>query len=330
LEGIVGESIKPMLCKSLDEPFDSEEWVFEPKLDGERTIARIDGSEPPHPSSVELFSRSGKETAHKFPEIWEGLSTVEMCILDGEVVSLGDDSLPDFQRLSLRSHLNDEFTIEARRSIFPVEYHVFDILTRRGEDLRHLPLDERKGHLTEVLAGLDRTSIKCVSSHPQFGKVLYAGAEKLKLEGIVAKRRASTYQEGKRSPDWLKIKILKQDEFVVGGFTLGEGKRENKVGALLVGAYEDGGESTDLYSGTRFVYYGKVGTGFTERFLDTLTPRLAKLQTLVSPFWEETKIKREPRVWCRPELVVQVRYQEIGSSVSPPSWASGTTSSPVT
>jgi len=220
-------------------------------------------------------------------------------VLDGEILAKGDNDNSDFSKLALRSHLGDKTSDRAKELIMPLEYHVFDVLSVMGENVCHLPLDERRKLLVQSVD--ENSNLKVVKQHPR-GIDLFEQMVKEGQEGIVSKRRDGSYEPGKRH--WIKVKVMCQDEFVVGGITMGEGKREGKVGALLIGALNASGE---------FSYFGKVGTGFSDSMLDVIWRKLDFDQD-ENPFvgggWDR-KIELEEPVFVVPEMVIQTRYQAI-------------------
>ena len=205
-------------------------------------------------------------------------------MVDGEIVSLDADGRSSFQRLQ-----------EAQKKSAALTYVAFDLIYADGRDLRKLPLEERKSLLQRSIAddGIVLYSKHVVGS----GTTFFAAAQRQDLEGIVAKKRDSTYQE-RRSRDWLKIKAQLQQEFVVGGWTEPRGSRSG-FGALLLGAHQGGS----------LRYVGHVGTGFSQKVLRELHARLEKLARKTSPFDAPLDVNGSPH-WVKPELVVEVRFTE--------------------
>lgn len=280
--------ISPMLATLVDAPFDDPYWLFEVKWDGFRAIATVDAD-----GRVSLRSRNDKDLLAKFPELERigGAFRSLPIVVDGEIVALDEEGKSSFQRLQNR--------IESRQSrgrrTDPVTYVAFDLLFADGRDLRGLPLEERKRRL-EALIVPDHGVM--YSKHVVgTGKKLYELARKAGLEGIVGKRRDSTYQ-GRRSRDWVKIKIGHEQEFVIGGWTEPRGSRTG-FGALLLGVYD----------GDKLRYVGHVGTGFDTQRLRAILERLRPLETDRSPFTNRPK-SNAPAHFVRPELVAQVRFTE--------------------
>jgi len=283
--------IKPMLCRKGDMPFNDPLWTFQYKLDGERGIAQLLSHDHP----AELFTRSGKNSGLKFPEVVESLAIQDhYMILDGEVVALNEQGVPDFQRLSLRSHLSKPDEIAIRRQIVPVLLYVFDILSIDGESLVDLPLRERLVILDAQVRTTD--NLKILPHVPEHGVRMMESAASIGAEGLIAKRLDSKYQYGKRSPDWLKLKFADEGDFLVCGFTDGEGARRSLFGALVLGEMVEG----------KIRHVGSVGTGFTEATLKHLLPILQKHETYDCPF----DTPPEKAHWMTPTLIANVAFQE--------------------
>ena len=293
--------IEPMQAELRDGPFSDPRWVFEPKLDGMRTLALLrDGR-------VELHSRRGLDATARYPGVAAavGRQPTHTLVLDGEVVALDEQGVPSFERLQERMHLSGVEAIARAETTNPVVYYVFDLLYLDGLDLRAVPLEDRRELLARVLLPTPR--LRLLDQFEADGEAAYAGVIALGLEGLVAKRRDSTYEAGKRSRAWLKIKARQTDEFVVGGYAAGEGARAKTFGSLLVGQYDQTG---------RLVYASHVGSGFDDRTLASLRARLDLLATAAMPFAEPppkdgrfTSAHGAPR-WVRPELVVEVQFAQ--------------------
>ena len=272
--------IEPMKAVLSDQPFSDPDWIFERKLDGIRCIAIRDRS------GVSLMSRTARRMNDQFPEIAEALERepAKDFILDGEVVAMRN-GVSSFELLQQRH----------RRRV-PVYYYVFDLLRLDGEDLRPLPLRERKARLRRALdfKGPVRFNPHRRGEH---GEELFREACRKGLEGVIAKRADSPYA-GKRSRDWLKLKCHAEQELVIGGFTAPKGSRTD-FGALLVGYNEDGA----------LRYAGKVGTGFDQATLRELGAQLRELERDESPFPPFKPIPPGTR-WVRPELVAQIGFAE--------------------
>jgi len=286
-------TLSPMLASLADAPFSDPAWLFEPKLDGYRTIAAVqDGN-------VRLLSRRGLDVTAKYAGIAAALrrQPAAQVVLDGEIVALDKRGKLCFQCLQryLETMKGPDSQGEEAAAVI---YFVFDVLYLDGYDLRELPLTRRREILGRVLA-----PSKLVRPLEQFegdGVAIYRGAVEAGLEGVVAKRRDSIYESGRRSANWLKVKSARTDDFVVGGFTLGTGNRAAYFGALLLGQYDGSG---------RLIFAGHVGTGFDDRALADLSKRLDALKTEKCPFAEEPEVNT-PATWVRPELVVEVKFSE--------------------
>lgn len=288
-------AIAPMLATPASAPFSDPDWVFEPKLDGVRTIALLrDGN-------LRLLSRRGLDVAQQYPALAGELpqQPAGELVLDGEIIAEDEDGRPSFELLQQRLNLTREADIRRAESEIPVHYFAFDLLYLDGYDLRAVPLEQRRGVLERVLAPTQR--VRLLEQFAGEGEAAYHAAVGLGLEGVLAKRRASTYRPGLRSPDWLKIKSTQGDEFVIGGYTAGQGARAGTFGALLLGQYGDE---------ARFVYCGSVGSGFDDRTLAALRTRLDALAQQSRPFAEEPSMIKGPVTWVRPELVAEVKFAQ--------------------
>jgi bifunctional non-homologous end joining protein LigD len=271
-----------------DEPFSDPNWIFERKLDGVRCLAFRESR------GVRLVSRTGRDMSGSYPELVEALER-ERCddfVVDGEIVAF-DGDVTSFSRLQRRMQVSDPAA--ARRTRVPVFLYVFDLLRLRGEDLRGLPLRERKSRLRRALSFQGR--VRFTPHRNERGEELFREACRKGLEGVIAKRADSPYSS-RRSRDWLKLKCHAEQELVIGGFTSPKGSRTD-FGALLVGYYEDG----------ELRYAGKVGTGFGRKTLADLGRRMRELEQEEPPFVDVHPIPRATR-WLRPELVAQIAFSE--------------------
>ena len=287
-------TLKPMLAHAVDGAFSSPGWLFEPKLDGFRALAFLrDGD-------VRLISRTGKDMTRNFPSIVEDLSALphrEM-VLDGEIVALGDDGLPDFLLLQSSSGAPKIPGVEsAAASGARIAFYPFDLLYLDGRDLRPAQLRQRKHALR--LAAPPSERVRLVEYVEGEGEAFFRAAEQLGLEGIVAKRRESRYAAGERSRDWLKIKRTLSQEFVIAGYTKGEGERAESFGAVVLGYYENGA----------LVYAGRAGSGFTRQTLQSTLAALEPLRSPACPFAAVPEDLDSVQVtWVRPERAAQVRF----------------------
>lgn len=285
-------SITPMKATLAGLPSDEERWGFEIKWDGVRAIAHCE------PGWIRLISRNGRDITDQYPEIGRMSRQIgaRKVVLDGELVAFDDDGQPSFQRLQPRMHVTSEAEIRRRQRQIPVTYVIFDLLYVDGRSLLDEPYEARRSELDEL--DLGGPSWQVPEYHRGEGSALREASREQGLEGIIAKRLDSRYRPGRRSRDWLKIKNVRGQEVVIGGWLPGRGRREGELGALLVGYYVDG----DLR------YAGKVGTGFDADALKLLRDRLKPLERKSSPF-----TGRQPEkgaVFVRPELVCEVRFSE--------------------
>ena len=283
-----------MLCTLISDPFDDPNWIFEPKFDGQRILARFDGHR------VQLLSRYGHDDTLWFPEIPGALqaSLSKPALVDGEIVSLDRNGKSFFRLLQQRFHLRDQNEIARRAKEFPAYFYLFDLLYIERYDIRSLPLIERKKLLREAVKWSER--IRWTEFNPRNGVRLFREACRCHEEGIIGKQCESSYVS-KRSRDWVKIKCVNEQEFVIGGFTDPQGSRAG-LGALLVGYYEPDGKT--------LVYAGKVGTGFNREMLLHLRRRLKGLEQARSPF-QKGELPRGPGIhWVKPELVAEIGFTE--------------------
>ncbi len=285
--------IKPMLAVPGTLPRDDAGWSYELKWDGVRVIATVTTE------SVRLTGRSGSDMTIAYPEL-AGLSAAVGAaapILDGEVVVLRADGRADFQALAPRMHVRVPERARALAASTPVTYIVFDLLEVAGSPTVDLPYARRR----ELLESLDIAGPYWQLSPAVTGSGadILEASRRLGLEGIVAKRLNSPYRPGRRSDEWLKIKNVRTQEVVIGGYTLGDGRRASTFGALLVGIPAPGG----------LAYAGSVGTGFDDRMLGELAARLRALEQPRSPFVGpvDPRQARGAR-WVRPEVVGEVRF----------------------
>lgn len=269
-------------------------WVFEPKLDGIRALVYATGG------SVKLFSRNHKPRDAAYPELVEALAKAVRAdaVLDGEIVAIDPKRrLSSFARLQQRSQLRD--AARARMSGIEVKIYLFDCLFYDGVDLTGLPLIERKTVLRDAVrydGTIVFTPFQTKGAAAMLRQACARGAE-----GVVAKRAESSYVSA-RSGDWLKIKCLNQQEFVIGGYTPPRGARE-RLGALLVGYYD----------GDALRYAGKVGTGYDRNTLELLHQRLTPLRRARPPF-AAGPLPSGPVTWVAPRLVAEVGFSEWTSA----------------
>ena len=288
------EHIKPMLARPGSLPRKDDGWAYEIKWDGVRAIAYST------PGELRLESRNLKEITASYPELGRlnrALSS-HAAILDGEIVAFDEDGRPSFAALQRRMHVGSPTQVKRLAKDSPVTYMIFDLLWLDGHSLIELPYEQRH-ELLDALA-LSGESWQTPGHLEGRGRdVLKATAEQ-QLEGLVAKRLDAPYEPGARSSSWTKIKNVGRQELVIGGWLPGEGRRERRIGALLVGVYDRDGA---------FRYAGRVGTGFGDAELDRLAKLLAPLKREDSPF---TAGESAPRgaVFAEPELVAEIEFTE--------------------
>jgi bifunctional non-homologous end joining protein LigD len=278
---------EPTLATLTDKRFSDDDWIFERKLDGVRAIASRDGDTPT------LWSRNKKVMNTAYPEIAEALAARggPRFVADGEIVAF-DGARTSFAKLQPRMHLTDP--ARARGTGIQVFYYLFDLLYFDEYDTTTLPLRQRKKLLRDAFDFADPLRL---SNHRNGdGEAYFKVACERGWEGLIAKRANAPYRHG-RTPDWLKFKCGKGQEFVIGGFTDPQGSRFG-FGALLLGYYEGG----------HLRYAGKVGTGFDTALLRELTTRLTALEQKISPF--ATAVKENGSHWVQPELVAQIDFSE--------------------
>jgi bifunctional non-homologous end joining protein LigD len=289
-----GESLpsklSPMLAEAADAPQTDPKWLYEPKLDGYRTIAYLNAG------TVKLISRGGIDVTASYPEVVKDLQqqAVGTMVLDGEIVAYGTDGRPTFAALQKRAQLKTPREIAAAQRDARVAFVCFDLLHFAGLNLRGNAYIDRRRYLSQCLLPTEHLQLIHTSSD---GEQLYDIAMQLGFEGIMAKRKDSPYQPGKRAATWLKIKATHTEEFVVGGYTQGRGSRD--LGALLLGVWEDK---------KKLRYVGHVGSGLDEETLDWLRPQLPAMTRKTHPFTAKPDLHR-PTTWVEPKLVVEVTYQ---------------------
>ncbi len=258
--------LTPMLCSTYDAPVDRAGWLYELKLDGVRILAERKGDE------ARLFYRTHRSATSAFPEVVEALRALltDDVILDGEIIAFDEKGLPSFQKLASRLHVRRPADVRFLRDAVPAIFVVFDVLQLGGRDSRSLPLHQRKALLERVLPGQVGV-IRRLDHFEDDGRRLLAFCEEHGLEGLVAKRTDSLYRVGpQRTRDWVKIKRVREDDFVVRGYTAGKGSRK-RLGALELGTYRDG----------ELQPCGKVGSGLSDAEIDRLLPKLEADEPIV-------------------------------------------------
>jgi bifunctional non-homologous end joining protein LigD len=286
------EHLKPMLARPGGLPSSDAGWAYEIKWDGVRALAYSE------PGRIRYESRNGNDITSSYPELKamnRALSS-HRAVVDGEVVAFDERGRPSFGRLQSRMHVGSESAARRRAKEVPVVYVAFDLLWLDGHPLLDLPYEERRARLREL--GLEGASWRTPDHVVGDGAAVLAASLENGLEGVVAKKLDSPYEPGRRSPCWLKVKNVRREDVVVGGWLPGSGKRTDRIGALLVGVEDDGA----------LRYAGRVGTGFTEAELDHLATVLERRDD--SPFATgETKPPKES-VFVQPTHVAEVEFTE--------------------
>ena len=284
--------IHPMLATSVDEPFDGPDWLFEIKWDGYRAVAFIENGK------VRLVSRNQNDLTARYPELKDLAGSVKAknAILDGEVVALDEQGRASFSLMQQRTGFRPGGRRAPTNADVPVLYYAFDLLYLDGYDWRRVPLEDRKKKLASILITGD--SLRYSDHYEQQGKALFEIARQKALEGVLAKKRDSAYQE-RRSSEWLKIKIRHRLEAVIGGYTEPEGSRAH-FGSIVLGLYDNNG---------RLIHVGQAGSGFNQKSLDEISQILKKRATKQKPFYGEVEALRKV-YWVKPELVAEIEYAE--------------------
>ena len=285
-------AIHPMLAESVTEPFDGAEWLFEIKWDGYRAIAFIENGK------ARLVSRNQNDLTPRYPELKDMTKLIQAktAILDGEVVALDEDGKASFSLMQQRTGFRPGGRRAVGNADVPVMYYAFDLLYLDGYDWRRVPLEERKRKLASLMVAGD--VVRYSDHYEERGKALFEMARQKGLEGIVAKKRASFYEE-RRSREWLKIKIRHRIEAVIGGYTEPEGSRAH-FGSIVLGLYDGKG---------RLIHVGQAGSGFDQKSLGEISKVLKKLETKKNPFFGEVEALRKVS-WVKPELVAEIEYAE--------------------
>ncbi|SES21850.1 DNA ligase D [Pedobacter rhizosphaerae] len=290
----IPKGIKPMLATLVDEPFDDPNWQYEVKWDGYRALAMI------NKGKVDLYSRNNKSFNEKFYPIYDILKSWKLnAVLDGEILVLNDKGISNFGALqNWRSEADGELV-----------FYVFDLLWYDGKDLTGLPLVERQSILEEILPEKD-DQVRLGKVFKANGLDFFAAADRMGLEGIIAKKSDSLYSPNLRSKEWLKIKISKRQEVVIAGFTKNEDTAKY-FSSLLLGVYEN----------KSLQYVGKVGTGFSDKTQKEMMEQFKSLIVDKSPFKEIPDVNKASRfrpnppkakaTWLKPELVCEVAFTEV-------------------
>jgi bifunctional non-homologous end joining protein LigD len=304
-------AVHPMLATSVEKPFDDPDWLFEIKWDGYRAVAFITKGK------VRLVSRNQNDLTAQYPELHNLAASIkaETAILDGEIAALDEQGRSSFSLMQQRTGIREGNRRTAARRDIPVLYYVFDLLYLDGYDLHRVPLEQRKTALAQIVsltgvsstgahssdadsASPDANGVLRYSDHFPQGKALFEVARQNELEGILAKRRDSYYEE-RRSQAWLKIKMTQTLDCVIGGYTDPEGSREH-FGSIVLGLYDKNKE---------LIHVGQAGSGFDQAMLKEIWRELHKRETSYSPFPHGVEALRKVH-WVKPELVAEIKFSE--------------------
>jgi len=303
--------VAPMLATTGDAPLTSPLLAYEPKYDGIRAIVSVEvfSADADRKPRIRMWSRLGNEKTAQFPEIaaalqeWATHARDRSVILDGEIVALDPSGRPTgFQNLQGRIHVIADHTGPRRTPgapQTPTALILFDLLRDGDEDLRHRPFRDRRTRLEQVMRGLDDARLRLTEQAIADGRALYSRAQRDGWEGLIAKRLDSLYQSGRRSPDWCKIKLVRQQTCVVGGWTDPRGSRPF-LGALLLGVHDETGALR---------YVGHSGAGFSDAELERVWQQLQPLANSECPFTPKPKTNERPH-WVTPRLVAEVKFTE--------------------
>jgi bifunctional non-homologous end joining protein LigD len=291
---IIANKFTPMLASLPELNFARPGWIFEPKLDGMRAIIVI------KKGVCNIHSRRALDITNQYPLIASEISKLclQDAIIDGEIIALNELGRPSFQHLQQRMNLMRGRDIERAERTVPAFFFAFDLIETDSIDLTGCKLSDRKCALKEILHESER--IRHLTAFEDDGMAAYEVCVDNGFEGIVAKSLDSQYEPGRRSPLWIKVKAQQTDEFVVGGFTKGQGGRSPTFGALLLGSYDDSGN---------FVYCGSVGTGFDERLLRDMCRRMEPHKVATHPFVKRPDEKKEV-TWLNPRIVIEIKFMD--------------------
>src|SRR3954447_13062417 len=297
-------TVRPMLATLADPPLIGRGLLYEPKYDGIRALVHV----PPKSdrNGVRLWSRLGNDKTAQFPSIVRAFDAIRSTLrgpllIDAEIVALDEKGNPaGFQRLQGRIHLTGAREVEHVDKAQPAAVIAFDLLRDGEEDVRGLPLTGRRTRLESYLRPHLSSTLRISEQIADDGKALHARALREGWEGLIVKEAAAPYQSGRRSPAWRKLKVVHEQEFVVGGWTEPRQTRQH-FGALLLGVRENGSEALK--------YVGHTGTGFNGAELDRVWKLLQARESTSSPFSARIKTN-EPAHWVRPDLVAQVKFTE--------------------
>ena len=293
------EQVEPMLATLTDAAHFGDEsgWAFEMKWDGVRAVAYLAAGR------VKLLSRKGRDDTKAYFDVADELPKInaKTAILDGEVVVTDAAGRPNFGLLQHRINLTKPADIERTAKTYPAQLMLFDILELNGQSLIKKTYQERREILENLIPPEPGPRIQVPPIFEGDLRAALETADQLRLEGVVAKRRNSIYQPGRRTHIWLKIKLHRAQEVVIGGWREGQGRRGGGVGSLLMGLPTEAG----------LHYVGRVGSGFNDRQLDDIQAKLEKLMRKTSPFIDVPREDARDAHWVTPSLVGEVTYGEL-------------------
>lgn len=292
------EIVKPMLATASTLPVNSSEYCFEIKWDGLRAVLYIENNQ------LSVISRNLRNITNQYPELQQMLNhqNSQQLIVDGEIVALTSDGFPSFSLLQHRMNVSSTRSIQKLSQTIPVTYIIFDILQINNTILLSYPYKERRRNLQSLQ--LSGSYWQTPDYKTGDGHAILQATRSLGLEGIIAKQIHSVYIPGTRSKDWLKIKFQKRQEFVIGGWVPGKGKRSGQIGALLVGYYQNRSQPPPLQQ--QLIFAGKVGTGFSQDTLNTLKKLMLPITTSSSPFTTNPG----NAIFVEPKLIGEVEFTE--------------------
>lgn len=270
------------------------DYLYEIKLDGQRTLAEISAKK------LLLYTRTFQNVTDKYPEFADihGRLNCKSAVIDGEIVALRD-GIPSFELLQQRMNLRNRRLLGAVSENVPVIYYAFDLLEVDGKSVMSLPLLQRRQRLLKILKPSE--SVK-ILPYFESSELILPKAQEFGYEGLMIKKRNSPYRPGQRSDEWMKYKFLQYDTFLICGWT--EGGRVRNFGALVMGKYHGRG---------KYAHIGQTGTGFTERMIHMLMTRFDGLEIAKCPFVKEPKITEKVH-WLKPVLKAEIKFKEWTSA----------------
>src|SRR5689334_15130299 len=283
-------AIVPMLATAIEKPFDDADWLYEIKWDGYRAVAYIQDGK------ARLVSRNQNDLTRQYPELRDLASALKTksAVLDGEIVALDEQGRASFSLMQQRTGMREHGRRAAPRPDIAIRYYLFDLIWIDGIDLRRVSLVERKQALASVVKADELVKY---SDHFDSGIGLFEAAKDNGLEGILAKRRGSCYEE-RRSREWLKIKVTQTVDCVIGGYTDPEGSRQF-FGSIVLGLYNKKSE---------LIHVGQAGTGFNVATLKEIFQRLKRLEISRNPF--SSPVDTRHAHWVKPQLVAEIKFTE--------------------